>query len=195
MRRRPSSSCSIRSPASPVGPPSCWWRRSARTDHAPDNTPGDRTASLSETVTVTDPTHPLYGLTLPLLRVGVQERVGRIGVVHLRPDVERRIPLVATSLSGIARPISPARLSVAAVAALLATVATIPELAASIYREVDGVHGAQEGRDGAPRVAGTTTPRLVASSRCPSRHRGRGTTRRHSRWRRCGPGRSGPVWG
>ena len=81
---------------------------------------------------MTDPTHQLYGLTLPLLRVGVQERVGRIGVVRLRPDVERRIPLAATSLSGISRPISPARLSVAAVAALLATVATIPALAASI---------------------------------------------------------------
>ena len=107
---------------------------------------------------MTDPAHPLYGLTLPLLRIGVQERVGRIGVVRLRPGAERRIPLAATSLSGISRPVSPARLSVAAVASLLATVATIPALAAPIYREVDGVHGAQEGRDGAPRIAGTTTP-------------------------------------
>jgi len=69
---------------------------------------------------------------LPLLRVGVQERVGRICVVRLRPAAERRIPLAATSLGGIAIPISPARRSVAAVTALLATVAAIPGLAASI---------------------------------------------------------------
>ena len=76
---------------------------------------------------MTDPAHPLYGLTLPLLRVGIQERIGRICVVRLRPDAERRIPLAATSLSGITTPVSPARLSVVAVSALLATVATIPD--------------------------------------------------------------------
>jgi hypothetical protein len=116
---------------------------------------------------VTDPAHPLYGLTLPLLRVGVQERVGRIAVVRLRPDAERRIPLAATSLSGIPRPVSPARLSVAAVTALLATVAAIPALAASIYREADGVHGAQEDRDGASSVAGTTTPGQLPARAAP----------------------------
>ena len=72
---------------------------------------------------------------MPLLRIGVQERVGRVCVVRLRPDAERRIPLVATSLSGIDTPISPARLSVAAVTALLAAAAAIPVLAASIYRK------------------------------------------------------------
>ena len=94
---------------------------------------------------MTDPAHPLYGLTLPLLRVGVQERVGRICVVRLRPDAERRVPLVATSLNGIITPVSPARLSIAAVAALLATAATIPALADAIYQEKNHVRGAQEG--------------------------------------------------
>ena len=107
---------------------------------------------------MTDPAHQLYGLTLLLLRVEVQERVGRVCVVRLRPDVERRIPLVATSLSGIASPPSPARLSVAAVTALLAVVAAIPVLAASLYKEDDGMSGEQEGRDGATRATGATAP-------------------------------------
>jgi hypothetical protein len=96
---------------------------------------------VPETVTVTDPAHPLYGLTLPLLRIGIQERIGRICAVRLRPGAERRIPLVATSLSGITTPVSPARLSAVAVTALLATVATIPALAASIYGDYreDGI--------------------------------------------------------
>jgi hypothetical protein len=122
---------------------------------------------VPETVTVTDPAHPLYGLTLPLLRVGIQERSGRICVVRLRPDAERRIPLAATSLRGITTPVSPARLSVVAVTALLGTVATIPALAAALYgeyREDDGVRGGQEGRDGATRVAGAS-----ASAQSPTR--------------------------
>ena len=119
---------------------------------------------------MTDPAHQLYGLTLPLLRVGVQERVGRVCVVRLRPDAERRIPLVATSLSGIASPPSPARLSVAAVTALLAAAAAIPALAAPIYKEGDGMSGEQEGRDGATRVVGATAVLATLLIRAVSWH-------------------------
>jgi len=122
---------------------------------------------LPETVTVTDPTHLLYGLTVPLLRVGVQERVGRVCVVRLRPAAERRIPLAATSLNGITMPVSPARLSVVAVTTLLAAVATIPALATAIYREDDGVRGAQEGGDGATRIAWTTEAAQSAACAAP----------------------------
>ncbi len=81
---------------------------------------------------MTEPPHPRYGLTVPLLRVGVQERVGRVCVVRLRPATERRIPLAATSRNGITMPVSPARLSVVAVTTLLAAVATMPALADAI---------------------------------------------------------------
>src|SRR5215471_15511724 len=88
-------------------------------------TPLQLTALPTDTVEVTDPTHPLYGLTFPLIGVTTKQRLGRVCVVWLYPGVERVIPLAATSLAGSALlPPSPCRLSVAGLEALLAVVAS-----------------------------------------------------------------------
>src|SRR5215471_7395824 len=89
------------------------------------NTPLKLTALPTDTVEVTDPTHPLYGLTFPLIGVTTKQRLGRVCVVWLYPGVERVLPVAATSLAGSAPlPPSPCRLSVAGLEALLAVVAS-----------------------------------------------------------------------
>src|SRR5690348_11363714 len=73
----------------------------------------------SETVTVTDVAHPLYGLSFPLIGLTIKQRLGRVCVVWLHPGVERVIPLAATNLaSTLARPAS-CRLSMEGLQALL----------------------------------------------------------------------------
>ncbi|HZO32293.1 MAG TPA: hypothetical protein VFH48_40580, partial [Chloroflexota bacterium] len=54
-----------------------------------ENTPIGLTALPTETVEVIDPTHPLYGLKLPLLGITVQQRLGRVCRVWLHPGIER----------------------------------------------------------------------------------------------------------
>ena len=97
---------------------------------------------LPETVTVTDPAHQFYGLTLPLVRIIMQERVGRVCVVTLRPAAERRIPVAATDLGAVAALVSPCRLAVPAIAALLAVVASLPPLDEEVDEvEKEDAHG------------------------------------------------------
>jgi hypothetical protein len=88
------------------------------------NTPLQLTALPTDTVEVTDPTHPLYGLTFPLIGVTTKPRLGRVCVVWLHPGVERIIPVAATSLADpLPGPPASCRLSVASLEALLAVVA------------------------------------------------------------------------
>jgi hypothetical protein len=78
-----------------------------------------------ETIEVTDPTHPLYGLTLPCLGVTVKPRLGRVCVVWLHPGVERLIPVAATSLVPERPAVSRCRLSLPAATRLLAVRASL----------------------------------------------------------------------
>ena len=83
-----------------------------------------------ETIEVTDPTHPLYGLTLPCLGITVKQRLGRVCVVWLHPGVERLIPVAATSLAPV-QPAAPrCRLSLPAATRLLAVETVAAALAA-----------------------------------------------------------------
>src|SRR5262249_41807517 len=91
-----------------------------------DNAPLEQSALLAEAVEILDPTHPLFGLTLPLLEVSVHASLGRVCVVQLRPNRTRLIPLAATNLGGIFPPASPCRLSVPSASALLRVVASFP---------------------------------------------------------------------
>ncbi|MDP9476772.1 MAG: hypothetical protein M3R38_13985 [Actinomycetota bacterium] len=79
-------------------------------------------------VEIVDPTHPLYGRTLPLVGVTTRQRLGRVAVVWIHPGVERCVPLSATDLAETppASP-SPSRLSVASLKRLLAVVASLPQ--------------------------------------------------------------------
>src|SRR5215831_13552353 len=102
-------------------------RRHAEQQHLVDNhnriPPLKRTASPTDTVEVTDPTHPFYGLTFPLLGITTKPRLGRVCVVGLSPGVERVIPSTATNLGGTPAAPAPCRLSVAGLPTLFAVVA------------------------------------------------------------------------
>ena len=88
------------------------------------NTPLKLTALSTDTVEVTDPTHPLYGLTFPLIGITTKQHLGRVCVVWLYPGVERVIPIAATNLGGSPVKPSPCRLCVQGLHALLAAVAS-----------------------------------------------------------------------
>src|SRR5439155_13776982 len=83
------------------------------------NTPLGLTALPTDTVEVTDPTHPLYGLSFPLIGVTVKQRLGRVCLVWLHPGIERAIPVRATNLAGEDRVLSACRLSIAGLQRLL----------------------------------------------------------------------------
>src|SRR5262245_33468254 len=87
--------------------------------------PVSPSAPQLDTVGVTDPTHPLYGLTFPLIGVTIKQRLGRVCRVWLSPGIERDIPVAATSLAGIAAVPPAGRLCVAGVQALVAVVASV----------------------------------------------------------------------
>jgi hypothetical protein len=87
------------------------------------NTPLKRTALPTDTVKVTDPTHPLYGLTFPLIGITTKPRLGRVCVVWLYPGIERIIPFAATSLSATPAPPSRCCLCLEGLQVLLAVVA------------------------------------------------------------------------
>src|SRR5215210_6577491 len=118
--------------------PSIPWCSSRPTE---ETTPIGLTALPTETVEVVDPTHPLYGLTLPLLGVTVQQRLGRVCRVWLHPGIERAIPIVATDRGGLVTGPSRCRLSSSVVATLVALVASLPR-AAGEDADADGSPGA-----------------------------------------------------
>lgn len=82
-----------------------------------------------DTVEIVDPTHPLYGKTLPLVAITTTRRIlGRAAIVWIDPGVEKAVPLRATNLADSPAPLpSPCRLSVASAERLLAVVASLPE--------------------------------------------------------------------
>jgi hypothetical protein len=83
------------------------------------NTPLGLTALPTDTVEVTDPTHPLYGLSFPLIGITVKQRLGRVCLVWLHPGIERAIPVRATDLASEPHVPVMCRLSVAGLQALL----------------------------------------------------------------------------
>jgi len=87
------------------------------------NTPLKCIASPTDTVKVTDPTHPLYGLTFPLMGITTKPRLGRVCVVWLHPGIERIIPFAATSLSETPAPPSRCCLCIEGLQVLFAVVA------------------------------------------------------------------------
>jgi hypothetical protein len=79
----------------------------------------------AEVVEVTDPAHPLYGLTFPLIEVANKPQLGRACAVRLTPGVVRLIPLAATDRGGVPPVRTACRLSVPALRALVALAAAL----------------------------------------------------------------------
>jgi hypothetical protein len=88
-----------------VGPATSGWPRRTQ-----QNATLTRVAPPSDRVTVTDPTHPFFGLSFPLLGITTKQRLGRVCVVALYPGVERVIPIGATSLASVSVISTPCRL-------------------------------------------------------------------------------------
>jgi len=84
-----------------------------------NNTPIGRRLSPEQTVTVTDPRHPLCGRTLPLIGIANKPYLGRCCVVWIHPEVERYVPVSATDLEFHPNQVSPTPLSVASIEHLL----------------------------------------------------------------------------
>ena len=72
-------------------------------------------------VTVTDPRHPLFGRTLPLIHVTNRQYLGRCCVIRLQEGIERNVPLEATDHSAEPITIFPLPLSLSSMRQLLAT--------------------------------------------------------------------------
>jgi len=123
----------------------------------------------SDTVTVTDAAHPLYGLTFPLVGMTVKQRLGRVCVVWLYPGVERVIPVAATSLASTRVTPPRCRLSVAGIRALLAVIASLTSTGQEeAYATLDASPTAATSpppiATPAPPAGGTCPPALAARS-------------------------------
>lgn len=133
------------------------------------NTPIEVTPLAAETVRVTDPTHPFYGLELPLVGVTRTARIGAVCVVWIRRGVERVVPVEATDLAeGLLEPPSPCRLSADSAKALLAVVASFSQAPPEEAHAAETRHLAPEPTDPAVRDPSATSP----SSGGEGSHRG-----------------------
>ena len=117
--------------------------------------PINRSVSPLEHITVTDPTHPLYALTLPCVGITTNPQLGPSCIVSLAPGVERLIPLRATSLAPTSQPPSPCRLSVAALHAVLAVLGSLLTTDSPASGQED-TYGATQSTSG---LTGTPPPR------------------------------------
>ena len=97
-------------------------------------------------MTIVNPAHPPYGLTLLLRGVTLHPRHGRLCAVAVGPAAERLVPLLATDLAGVVPPPGRARLSAPAAEALLAVVASLPAWS----REEGDASGGDGGEPGRP---------------------------------------------
>src|SRR4051794_17007585 len=118
---------------------------------------------MRDVIEVTQPNHPLYGLTLPLVGLLTTAHSGQVCVVSLSSRIERIIPLAATDLGGTTPPASPCQLSPLGVQRLLAVAASLP---AYSPEELHGVRSAPTTR--APTRA---APRRPAAPTAAAAHR------------------------
>ncbi|WP_275200875.1 hypothetical protein, partial [Bradyrhizobium sp. CSA207] len=82
---------------------------------APIREPSDQL----EQITVTDPTHPLYGRRFDLVSAGSSLRPGGCVLVHYRDGILLRIRASATNLYGERLPVPSSKLSLASIRDLL----------------------------------------------------------------------------
>jgi len=148
--RRPGGSPNCATPCGAIGTSACVTGRQAWAKQDQDSTTNTHTLALVEAITVTDPAHPLCGLTLPCLGLATRPRIGRVCIVSLHPGIHRPIPLASTNLAPVPVSPSPCRLSIPSARALLAVLASVP-----VDRRD---HTRQEETNDATATARTTTP-------------------------------------
>lgn len=84
-----------------------------------ETTPIQTTFSATETVTIVDPRHPLYGRTFPLIDIANRSHIGQACVIQLRDDLERTVPLAVTDRASESVAIFPLSLNLSSVRQLL----------------------------------------------------------------------------
>jgi hypothetical protein len=92
-----------------------------------DDAPLGSTLFGGDLVEVVDPTHPLYGLTLPVIGITQKRSSVVMCAVWLQPGIERLIPIAATDRGAAQAGRTRCRLSIASSGALLAVVASLPK--------------------------------------------------------------------
>jgi hypothetical protein len=133
---------------------------------------GQHLIQWRDSVEVVDPTHPLYGLTLPLIGITQKRASVVMCAVWLQPGIERLIPIAVTTEARAQVVRTRCRLSIASSGALLAVVASLPK----------GVwdHGSVRGEAEATR-ARRRHPRSGSRIRGPRGGRGQRTERAGAR--------------
>ena len=130
-------------------------------------TPLDRRLSTEQTITVTDPRHPLYGRTLTLIALTYHHELGQCCVVWLRPQVVRLVPVSATHGAFDPNAISLTPLSVDAVAQLLRVVHDIQQVSQGASSDASpsrpsGTTARSRGPDCPPSTVGTSLTQSAA---------------------------------
>ena len=118
-------------------------------------------------VTITDPRHPLFGRTLPLIHVTNRQDLGRCCVIRLQEGIERNVPLEATDHSAEPITIFPLPLDISSMRQLLVTSERIlTQLTEEKMEEKrDGSIQANEGSIGEARAETANTDLDIADTR------------------------------
>ena len=130
-------------------------------------TPLDHRLSTEQSITVTDPRHPLCGRTLTLIAMTYHPELGQCCVVWLRPQVVRLVPVSATHVAFDPNAISPTPLSVDAVAQLLRVVQDIHHVSQGASSDASpscpsGTTARSRGPDCPPSTVGTSLTQSAA---------------------------------
>src|SRR5215210_7598526 len=120
------------------------------------DTPIRLTSGRLEQITVTDPTHPLFGRCFALASVTASAAAGGHALVVYRGDVLLKLPIGATSLSPAPPPVS-SKLSLCAIRDLFRLASQVAQTRRSAFGEDPG----------AERPEGDTGPVSAASRRSP----------------------------
>jgi hypothetical protein len=103
-------------------------------------TPVGHSVAPEQTITVIDPRHPLCGRTLTLVAMTHHATLGRCGVVWLRPQIARLVPVRATNLAFDPNDRHPSPLSLAAVEQLLRVVHDIAHASKGVRSDASPPH-------------------------------------------------------
>src|SRR3954463_7893956 len=120
------------------------------------DTPIRLTFARPEQITVTDPTHPLFGRCFALASMTGSAATGGHAFVVYRGDVRLKLPIGATSLSPAPPPVS-SKLSLGAIRDLIRLASQVAQTRRSASGEDPGVE----------RPEGDTEPGSAASRRSP----------------------------
>jgi hypothetical protein len=124
------------------------------------NTPIDKKISQPETVTITDPRHPLYDQTFPLLHIQNKHDLVLSCQVQIIPGANRLVPVGLTDLASAPSDVFPVPLDISSLRKL---VQTYQRIAAQVETEKRDEGTAQSLERGSRRNSVANTRRQAAA--------------------------------